>query len=186
MINYVTSYFKDTSNIAETLDFDDIKQMIEMILNVKSNRGRIFFAGMGGSSANASHAVNDFRKIGKIESHSLTENVAELTARINDDGWDSSLVETLKIFRPHSKDILFILSVGGGSDTTSVNLVKTMEYAKSLDMKICSIVSRDGGYAKKLSDVCVLIPVISNERITPHAEGFQAVIWHCVVNGVCE
>lgn len=185
MRDYVNSYLQDTIEIAKTLNVDDMTKLIELLSDTKRAGGRIFFAGVGGSAANASHAVNDFRKIASIESHSLTENVAELTARINDDSWENSLVETLKIFKPQSKDVLFVLSVGGGSQTTSLNLVRVMEYAKLSGMKLCSIVSRNGGEAKKLSDVCVLVPVVSNERITPHAEGYQAVIWHCVVNGVC-
>ena len=186
MKEYITLYMKETSKIAESLDVDAMNELISLVNIAKEARGRIFFAGIGGSAANASHAVNDFRKIAGVESHSLTENIAELTARINDDGWESSLVETLKVFNPSDKDLLFVLSVGGGSQTTSLNLVKTMEFAKSCNMKICSIVSRNGGEAKKMSDVCVLVPVLSNDRITPHAEGFQAVIWHCIVNGVCK
>jgi D-sedoheptulose 7-phosphate isomerase len=116
----------------------------------------------------------------------LTENVAELTARINDDSWESSLVETLKVFQPKPHDVLFVLSVGGGSSKTSQNLVKVMDYAQLSGLKICSIVSRDGGHAKNISDACVLVPVVDDSRITPHAEGFQAVIWHCIVNGVCK
>jgi D-sedoheptulose 7-phosphate isomerase len=184
--SYVTLYFQESSKICETLDYESISQTVELLRKTKSNKGRIFFAGVGGSAANASHAVNDFRKIGKIESHSLVENVAELTARINDDGWDTSLVETLRTFNPTRNDVLFVLSVGGGSQTTSLNLVRLMEYCKQSEMKICSIVSRDGGQAKKMSDVCMLVPVLSSERITPHAEGFQAVIWHCIVNRICE
>jgi len=183
-LEHVISYFEESSQIAKTLDYDAIVQTIELLKVIKKNKGRLFFAGVGGSAANASHAVNDFRKIGKIESHSLVENVAELTARINDDGWDTSLVETLRTFSPTENDLLFILSVGGGSSTTSLNLVRVMEFSKTLGMKICSIVSRDGGQAKKMSDVCVLVPVLSSERITPHAEGFQAVIWHCIVNRI--
>lgn len=186
MKDYVDKYLRETSKIAESLDSSAMANLISLVKFTKEKRGRIFFAGVGGSAANASHAVNDFRKIAGVESHSLTENVAELTARINDDGWDTSLVETLRVFNPSDKDVLFVLSVGGGSQTTSLNLVRVMEFAKSQGMKICSIVSRNGGEAKKMSDVCVLVPVLSDDRITPHAEGFQAVIWHCIVNGVCK
>jgi D-sedoheptulose 7-phosphate isomerase len=186
MQEFVSAYMKETAIIAESLDVEQLTSLIESLKNLKQNRGRLFFAGIGGSSANASHAVNDFRKIGGIETHSLTENVAELTARINDDGWDNSFVDTLKTFNPTANDVLFVLSVGGGSATTSQNLVKVMDFSRSLGMKIFSIVSRDGGHAKKVSNICVLVPVLSTERITPHAEGFQAVIWHCLVNGVCK
>jgi len=184
MTDYVKGYLEETSRIANLLDANSISQVIAILRNAKESGDRLFFAGVGGSAANASHAVNDFRKIGGIESHSLTENVAELTARINDDSWDQSLVETLRVFRPRQNDILFVLSVGGGSNSTSQNLVQVMNYAKESGMKICSIVSRDGGHAAKISDVCVLVPVVDNSRVTPHAEGFQAVIWHCIVNGV--
>jgi len=186
MIDYVKNYMRETSEISQTISHVAIADIIHLLRDTKNCQGRLFFAGVGGSAANASHAVNDFRKIGGIESHSLTENVAELTARINDDGWDSSLVETLRTFNPQTKDVLFVFSVGGGSAKTSVNLVRVMEFAKQKGMKICSIVSRDGGIAKQVSDICVLVPVLSNERITPHAEGYQAVIWHCIVNGVSE
>jgi D-sedoheptulose 7-phosphate isomerase len=184
MKDYVISYMNETSKIAETLDSTAISSIISLVQSTKSHGGRIFFAGVGGSAANASHAVNDFRKIAGVESHSLTENIAELTARINDEGWDTSLVETLRVFKPNEHDVLFVLSVGGGSQKTSLNLVRVMEFAKESKMKICSIVSRSGGEAKNLSDICVLVPVVSEDRITAHAEGFQAVIWHCIVNGV--
>lgn len=185
MSDFVKKYLEETVKIAQQISQDDIDSVISALKKTKLERGRLFFAGVGGSAANASHAVNDFRKIGGIESHSLTENVAELTARINDDTWENSLTETLKVFNPCEKDVLFVLSVGGGSDKTSTNLVHTMNYAKNIGMKVLSIVSRDGGHAKKVGDCCILVPVVSNERITPHAEGYQAVIWHCVVNGVC-
>lgn len=177
---------KETAAIANSLNIEQLVLLIEELKRVKYSKGRLFFAGIGGSSANASHAVNDFRKICGIETHSLTENVAELTARINDDGWDNSFVDTLKTFNPSSNDSLFVLSVGGGSDTTSQNIVRVMNFARLLNMKIFSIVSRDGGHAKNISDICILVPVVSTERITPHAEGFQAIIWHCLVNGVCK
>lgn len=186
MTNFVKSYMEETVKIAESLSYEKIEEIIQDLKEIRASNGRIFFAGIGGSAANASHAVNDFRKIGKIESHSLTENVAELTARINDDGWENSLSDTLKTFKPTKNDILFIFSVGGGSTNTSKNLVSVMNYCKELGMKIFSVVSRDGGHAKSISDVCILVPVVSEERITPHAEGFQAIIWHCIVNGVCK
>lgn len=185
MFNFVKKYFEETIEIAQRVSYSDIENTIVTIKKTRDERGRLFFAGVGGSAANASHAVNDFRKICGIESHSLTDNVAELTARINDDSWESSLTETLKVFNPSGKDLLFVLSVGGGSEKTSSNLVHCMNYAKEAGMKILSIVSRDGGHAKKLSNHCILVPVVSRDRITPHAEGYQAVIWHCIVNGVC-
>jgi len=178
----IKEYLQETSRICQEISIDDIQNLIKLIKSTKHCNGRIFIAAVGGSAANASHAVNDFRKIINIETHSLTENVSELTARINDDGWESSLVNTIKTFKPHSKDLLVIFSVGGGSETTSKNLVEVMKFCKEINCQIASIVSRDGGYAKKISDVCVLIPVINNDRITPHAEEMQAVIWHLIVS----
>lgn len=182
MINYIENYLKETSNICQNIDKNAILQLSNLIVETKNKSGRIFIAGVGGSAANASHAVNDFRKIMKVEAHSLTENISELTARINDDSWDSSLANTLNVFKPNSNDLLLILSVGGGTDTTSKNLVEAIKFIKQRGSKVASIVSRDGGYSKILSDVCVLIPVIDSSRITPHAEEMQAVIWHLVVS----
>ncbi len=182
MKELIKEYLLETSKICLSLDTISIENFANLIKEVKEAKSRIFIAGVGGSAANASHAVNDFRKILGIETHSLTENISELTARINDDGWQTSLVETLKVFNPTEKDTLIIFSVGGGSDTTSNNLTNLMKYVKSINMKLGSVVSRDGGYAKKLSDVCVHIPVLCEERITPHAEETQGIVWHMVTS----
>jgi len=182
MIDYVENYLKETSEICRLIDKNEIANLAQLVKNTKAENGRVFIAGVGGSAGNASHAVNDFRKIVKVEAHSLTENVSELTARINDDSWENSLADTMKVFNPSSKDMLLILSVGGGTDKTSKNLVESIKFAKQFNCKIGSIVSRDGGYSKTLSDVCVLVPVIDNSRITPHAEEMQAVVWHLIVS----
>jgi D-sedoheptulose 7-phosphate isomerase len=184
MIEYIENYLKETVEICQTIDRNSIAQLARLISGVRNQEGRVFIAGVGGSAANASHAVNDFRKIIKVEAHSLTENVSELTARINDDSWESSLADTLKVFRLGDKDMLMILSVGGGSDRTSKNLVEAIRFAKQNGCKVGSIVSRDGGYSKLLSDVCVLIPVINSQRITPHAEEIQAVVWHLLASAL--
>ena len=138
--------------------------------------------GVGGSAANASHAVNDFRKICNIETYAVTDNVSELTARINDDSWEDSYVESLKVSKLNGNDCILIFSVGGGSDRTSKNLVNCMEYAKDQGTKILSVVSRDGGKSRQLSDSCILIPVVEEKLITPHAEEWQGIILHLVVN----
>lgn len=181
---YVDRYMEETTKIVEDVPREEIEKAIEVLQELKSNGGRLFVLGVGGSAANASHAVNDFRKIGGIETYAPTDNVAELTARTNDEGWDTSFVEWLKISRVSSDDAIMVFSVGGGSEKTSQNIVKAMRLAKENGTKIVSIVSRDGGEAKKLSDACVLIPVVSDERITPHAEGWQGIIWHLMVNAL--
>ena len=184
--NYIENYFSEIEKIIESLDRESIASFVEILRDTHDNGGRLFIFGVGGSAANASHAVNDFRKIFGIECYTPTDNVAEITARINDEGWSSSFVEWVKISKFNAKDTSMILSVGGGSSTTSQNLVEVMRYTKQEGGKLISIVSRDGGMAKELSDCCVHIPVVSNKRITPHAEEWQGIIWHMVVNCLVE
>lgn len=179
--NKIIEYMNQVSKIANSLDVESMNALANEINVLKSNSGRLFICGVGGSAGNASHAVNDFRKILGIESYAPTDNVSELTARINDDGWDSSISNWLQISRFNSNDAILVLSVGGGSETTSQNLVKAMEHAKSKNGKVLGIVSRDGGMTKRLADTCVLIPIIDDNKITPHAEEFQGVIWHMLV-----
>jgi len=183
---YIDTYLDETVQIIEKIDRAQISNFISEVQELKSKSGRLFIIGVGGSAANASHAVNDFRKIVGIESYAPTDNVSELTARINDDSWENSIVEWLRVSKLKASDALLVLSVGGGSETTSQNLVRAMQYAIALDARVLSIVSRDGGVAKKLSNCCVHIPVVSDNRITPHAEGWQAVIWHLVVSTFME
>lgn len=182
--NYVKSYLRETKRIADELDQQMIEMAVEILEEVKNNKGRLFILGVGGSAANASHAVNDFRKIGGIEAYTPTDNVAELTARTNDEGWETTFSEWLKISRIGKDDAIMVLSVGGGSETTSSNIVNALKLGKERGLKIISIVSRNGGYSKEVSDACILIPVVSDERITPHAEGWQGIIWHLIVNGM--
>ena len=184
--SYVDQYLKETMTIAETLDRRAITKMVQELEKIRSNQGRLFILGVGGSAGNASHAVNDFRKIGGIETYAPTDNVSELTARINDESWETCFSSWLQTSRMGQKDGLLIFSVGGGSSKTSLNLVRSMELAKKTGTKILSIVSRTGGAAKELSDVCVLVPVVNEKHVTPHAEGWQAVVWHMVVNALCE
>ena len=180
---YIESYLNEVIEITNKIDKDEIEKMIKIILKTKSAEGRIFFLGVGGSAGNASHAVNDFRKIAGIECYSPTDNVSELTARVNDDGWDSSFVNWLKGSRLNSKDCIFIFSVGGGNKekNVSVNLVNSLIFAKETGSSIIGIVGKDGGHTAKLADACVIIPTVNKETITPHSESFQATIWHLLV-----
>ena len=181
-MNYIETYLQEVKVICDSISKKDVGKFAKEIDTVKANKGRLFFLGVGGSAGNASHAVNDFRKILGIESYSVSENVSELTARINDDGWDTSYSNWLKVSNLSEKDAIIVFSVGGGSATTSQNLAYSVDLAKEVGAKVLSVVSRDGGYCKEKSDVCVLIPVVHSDRITAHAEEWQGIIWHLVVN----
>jgi len=182
--DYTEKYLQETDEIVRKVDKNEIVKVIEILDCLKKSGGRLFILGVGGSAANASHAVNDFRKIAGIETYAPTDNVAELTARTNDEGWNTTFTEWLKTSNLSVKDVLFIFSVGGGSESTSLNIKEAIDLAIDRKAKILGIVSRDGGYTKKKADACVLIPVVSEERITPHAEGWQGVIWHLIVNAL--
>lgn len=183
-MSYVTEYLAEARTITEQINQFDIEKMIGIILNIRRNHGRLFFLGVGGSAGNASHAVNDFRKIAGIESYSPCDNVSELTARTNDDGWESVFVEWLRGSRLNNQDGVFVLSVGGGNQekNVSVNLVRALEYAKKTGAKIVGIVGRDGGYTGKTADACVIVPTVNTATVTAHTEAFQAVIWHLIVS----
>jgi D-sedoheptulose 7-phosphate isomerase len=184
MSSYIETFLAETVQIAQTIDRAAISAMLDELRALRDRGGRLFLLGVGGSAGNASHAVNDFRKIANIESYAPSDNVSELTARINDDGWDTCYSKWLEGSKLSAKDAVMIFSVGGGSDTTSLNLVRAMELADKVGAPILSVVSRDGGKAREHSKVCVLVPVIVKERITPHAEAWQAVVWHLLVNGL--
>ena len=181
-IQYIENYLNEVKTICNLIDRQEINNFANFILKIKNNKGRLFFIGVGGSAGNASHAVNDFRKILNIESYAISDNVSELTARINDDGWDTSYSNWLKISNINSNDGIIIFSVGGGSEHTSKNIVKSIDEAKKVNAVILSIVSRDGGYSKLHSDACVLVPVLDDKRITPHAEEWQGIVWHLIVS----
>lgn len=183
-MNYSQQHINEAISILNTLDVDAIEKMAELLATVKQNYGRLFFLGVGGSAGNCSHAVNDFRKIVGIESYAPTDNVSELTARTNDEGWQTIFVEWLKTSRLGENDALFILSVGGGNleKNISPNLVEALKYAQMVGAKITGIVGRDGGYTAKVADICAIIPTVNAETITPHSEAFQAVIWHLLVS----
>jgi D-sedoheptulose 7-phosphate isomerase len=183
-MSYTNDYLKEAISIIEQINPDTVEKMVTLISNIRENKGRLFFLGVGGSAGNTSHAVNDFRKIAGIESYSPTDNVSELTARINDDGWENAFAAWLKGSNLNSKDGVFVFSVGGGNQekNVSVNLVRALEYSKKVKAKILGIVGRDGGYTAKVADVCIVIPTVNPETITPHAEAFQGVIWHLLVS----
>ena len=183
MNNHILNYFNLIPELVEKINQTQINKAVDLLSSVKKRKGRIFLLGVGGSAGNCSHAVNDFRKICEIETYTPTDNVSELTARINDDGWDSSFRNWLEISQLNSKDVLFIFSVGGGNQQkkVSVNLIKAIDYAKTKKSKILGIVGRDGGYTAKKGDAVMIIPTIDTKLITPYAESFQSVIWHCLV-----
>lgn len=183
-MNYTQQHINEAITILNTIDVDSIEKMADLLATVKEDQGRIFFLGVGGSAGNCSHAVNDFRKIVGIESYAPTDNVSELTARTNDEGWSTIFVEWLKTSRLDAKDVLFILSVGGGNleKNISPNLVEALKHAKSVGAKVTGIVGRDGGYTAQVADVCAIIPTVNAETITPHSEAFQAVVWHLLVS----
>lgn len=181
---YIQHYLEETILIAQTLDRKTIAEGYHLLRTLKEDGGRLFILGVGGSAGNASHAVNDFRKIAKIESYAPTDNVSELTARANDDGWETVFERWLKTSRLCAKDAVLVFSVGGGSATTSRNLVLALEYARSMGASILGIVSRNGGRTRELADTTVLVPVVSDDRITPHAEGWQGIVWHLWVNAL--
>ena len=183
-MSYALQHLKEASEIIQKMDAAAIEKMADLMATVKTDGGRIFFLGVGGSAGNCSHAVNDFRKIVGIECYAPTDNVSELTARTNDDGWASVFVEWLKVSRLVAKDLLFIMSVGGGNleKNISPNLVEAIKLAKSVGAKVTGIVGRDGGYTSQASDACVIIPTVNADTITPHSEAFQAVVWHLLVS----
>ncbi len=183
-MDFINQYFSEAKKIIEMIDRDQIVKMVSIINETRSNNGRLFILGVGGGAGHASHAVNDFRKICGIESYTPTDNVSELTARVNDDGWETAYVNWLKISNLNQNDILLVFSVGGGNleKNVSVNILKSLEMAKQLGSKICGVVGRDGGYTAQVADACVIIPPVNSETVTPHTEAFQAVIWHLLVS----
>ena len=183
-MNYAQQHLAEASQIIQQLDVSAIEKMADALAELKSTGGRLFFLGVGGSAGNCSHAVNDFRKIVGIETYAPTDNVSELTARTNDEGWDTVFSEWLKISRLSSNDAVFILSVGGGNleKNISPNLVAALKHAKNVGATVLGVVGRDGGYTAKVADACVIIPTVNPDTITPHSEAFQAVVWHLLVS----
>ena len=181
---YSDQHLFETIEIIKKIDTKQIENIVDLILNVRKEKGRIFFLGVGGSAGNCSHAVNDFRKIVGIESYAPTDNVSELTARTNDEGWSTIFSEWLKVSNLNPKDLIFVFSVGGGNieKNISPNLVEALNYGKSIGCKLVGVVGRDGGYTTKVADACVIIPTVNEKTITPHTEAFQAVVWHLIVS----
>ncbi|PIR26686.1 MAG: sugar isomerase [Deltaproteobacteria bacterium CG_4_10_14_0_2_um_filter_43_8] len=181
---HTQQYFEEVSTVAKSIDFAAVEKLTYELVALREREGRMFLLGVGGSAANCSHAVNDFRKLCGIECYTPVDNVSELTARTNDEGWDTVFAMWLRTSKANENDAVFILSVGGGNleKNVSPNIVHALDEAKSRKMKIFGIVGRDGGYTKQLGDTVIVIPTVSESRITPHSEAFQAVVWHCLVS----
>ena len=183
-MSFSQDFLAEIQKIAGALDTDATEQMARILGGIRSQQGRLFILGVGGSAGNASHAVNDFRKITGMETYAPTDNVSELTARTNDEGWATVFESWLRVSRLNPRDGILILSVGGGNleEQVSPNLVNALQYAKSVGSKIIGIVGRDGGYTAKVADACVIIPTVNAVHVTPHSEAFQAVVWHLLVS----
>lgn len=177
-------YFKESAEIAQRLDLDTIEGMVQRLVRLREAGGRLFLCGVGGSAANCSHAVNDFRKLAGIDAATPVDNAAELTARTNDEGWDTVFAAWLRVSQACERDVLLVLSVGGGSRerNISTNLIAAIEEAKRRGMDVLGIVGRDGGYTKQHGDLVLVIPTVNAQLVTPHTEAFQAVVWHALVS----
>lgn len=183
-MQYINEYLQDVIEITKKIDQSEIDKMVNNLVDVRKGGGRIFFIGVGGGAGNASHAVNDFRKIADIESYAPTDNVSELTARINDEGWETCYAEWLRGSRLCSDDAIFVFSVGGGDKekNISVNLIRALEFGKETGAKILGITGRDGGFTAQIADACVIVPTVRTNTITTHTESFQVVLWHLLVS----
>lgn len=181
---HIDEYFQQVKTIVDQIDKQQIAALVQALVELRHGGGRLFLLGVGGSAGNASHAVNDFRKLCALEAYAPTDNVSELSARINDEGWDGALAAWLKVSRLSSKDALLIFSVGGGNlaKKVSVNLIQAIDLARERQAKVFGIVGRDGGHTKMAGDVVVVIPPVDVKNVTPHSEAFQAVVWHCLVS----
>ncbi|HXX37947.1 MAG TPA: SIS domain-containing protein [bacterium] len=183
-MSFTRQYLDETTRIARELDVDMIDRAVALLAEVRAQGGRLFVLGIGGSAANASHAVADFRKIAGIEAYAPTDNISELTARTNDDGWPTVFESWLRTSRLQPNDLLFVLSVGGGDleRNVSPNLVHALQYAKQVGARVIGVVGRADGYTAQVADACVVVPTVSPDRVTPHTEAFQAVVWHLLVS----
>ncbi len=183
-MTHAFSFFNQTANIANQINSERVEEIVDKLIQIRSINGRLFILGVGGSAANASHAVNDFRKLCAIETYAPTDNVSELTARTNDDGWETVFSEWLKISHLNKNDGILVFSVGGGNreKNVSVNIINALDHAKFVGATIMGIIGRDGGYTGEVADVAVIIPTIDPSLVTPHTEAYQAVVWHCMVS----
>jgi D-sedoheptulose 7-phosphate isomerase len=181
---FIEDYLSETAEIAKTVSREKIEDIVNLLVDVRKKSGRLFFLGVGGSAGNAGHAVNDFRKLAGFESYSPTDNVSELTARTNDEGWNTVFSGWLEVSNLNSNDCIFMLSVGGGDRDrqVSVNLCDAIDYSHKMGSRIISIVGKSGGYAARHSNVCLVIPEVNSKHVTPHSESFQTVIWHLLVS----
>jgi D-sedoheptulose 7-phosphate isomerase len=183
-MSFIESYLGQSAAILGRLDVPTIQKLVDLLVALRARQGRLFFLGVGGSAANASHAVNDFRKIVGIEAYAPTDNVSELTARVNDEGWNTVFVRWLEVSRLTSRDMVFVFSVGGGDleRNVSPNLVEALRFAKEKGATICGVVGRDGGYTAKVADACLIVPTVNPATVTPHTESFQPLVWHLLVS----
>lgn len=183
-MSFARTHLDESKRIIDALDVRTIDRMAEALATLRQRGGRLFFLGVGGSAGNCSHAVNDFRKLAGIEAYAPTDNVSELTARTNDEGWETVFAEWLKVSRLKADDALFVFSVGGGSleKNISPNLVRALQYAKTVGAAVLGVVGRDGGYTAKVGDAVCIVPTVNPDAVTPHSEAFQAVIWHLLVS----
>lgn len=183
-MSYTEQYLGEAAQVIERIDREAIDRLVALVVETREKGGRLFILGVGGSAGNASHAVNDFRKIAGMEAYAPTDNVSELTARINDEGWESSFAQWLAGSRLKEQDLVLVFSVGGGNRqlNVSANLVKALEYARTVGAKVGGIVGRDGGYTAQVADACLIVPTVNPQSITPLAESFQALVWHLIVS----
>jgi D-sedoheptulose 7-phosphate isomerase len=183
-MSYVAQYFQEAKEILSLIDQSTIERTVDLLLDLRGRSGRLFLLGVGGGAGHASHAVCDFRKIAQIEAYSPSDNVSELTARVNDDGWESCYANWLRGCHLNNADMVFVFSVGGGDETKNVsaNLVRALDHAREVGATICGVVGRDGGYTVRVADACVLVPVVNPSTITAHTESFQALVWHLLVS----
>lgn len=181
---FAKQYLSEAKTILDQIDAGELDKMTELLVNLRNQKGRLFFVGVGGGAGHASHAVNDFRKIAGIESYSPADNVSELTARTNDEGWETTYAAWLQVSNLNAKDILFVFSVGGGDAerNISANIVNALKLAKERGCKIIGVVGRDGGYTAKVADACIIVATVNKDYITPHTESFQALVWHLLVS----
>jgi len=183
-MSYTQQHLAEAGRILSLIDAESVEKIVTVLASVRENGGRVFFLGVGGSAANCSHAVNDFRKIAGFEAYTPVDNVSELTARTNDEGWDGVFAEWLKGSRLRETDAVFVMSVGGGDLQAGIsgNVVRALEYAKQIGARVVGIVGRDGGYTARVADACAIVPTVNPQTVTPHTEAFQAVIWHLLVS----
>jgi D-sedoheptulose 7-phosphate isomerase len=183
-MSHAAQFLDEAKRVIDGLDVGAIERMAELLERTRERGGRLFILGVGGSAANASHAVNDFRKIAGIEAYAPTDNVSELTARTNDEGWQTIFVEWLRVSRLRPEDLILVLSVGGGSleKNVSPNLVTALQYAREVGATVTGIVGKDGGYTARVAEACAIVPTVNPDHITPHSEAFQAVVWHLLVS----